>query len=340
MHLTGDSAMRPLAALPFLAPLLAVRLLFGAATAAAVPLLVQPVEVTDFKAVFASVEPVDRTLARSRIAGTVVGLAVDEGSRVEAGETVARVEDPKLASELAAIDAQIRALEAQRALAATELERARELRARQAIPQARLDEAEASLRVVEGNLAAKRAERAVVEQRIAEGAVPAPRAGRVLHVRVTEGTYVLPGEPVAEIAVERYLLRARLPERHARFVRAGDRVRIGPRGLGPGEPVGEGRIVEVYPELEAGRVVVDIEADGLGDYFAGERARIEIATGVRQVFLIPPEYIATRFGVDFVKLESGREVVIQRGVTREGRVEVLAGLRAGDRLLPWGEAGR
>lgn len=332
--------MRPLAALPFLAPLLAVRLLFGAATAAAVPLLVQPVEVTDFKAVFASVEPVDRTLARSRIAGTVVGLAVDEGSRVEAGETVARVEDPKLASELAAIDAQIRALEAQRALAATELERARELRARQAIPQARLDEAEASLRVVEGNLAAKRAERAVVEQRIAEGAVPAPRAGRVLHVRVTEGTYVLPGEPVAEIAVERYLLRARLPERHARFVRAGDRVRIGPRGLGPGEPVGEGRIVEVYPELEAGRVVVDIEADGLGDYFVGERARIEIATGVRQVFLIPPEYIATRFGVDFVKLESGREVVIQRGVTREGRVEVLAGLRAGDRLLPWGEAGR
>jgi len=332
--------MRPLAALPFLAPLLAVRLLFGAATAAAVPLLVQPVEVTDFKAVFASVEPVDRTLARSRIAGTVVELAVDEGSRVEAGETVARVEDPKLASELAAIDAQIRALEAQRALAATELERARELRARQAIPQARLDEAEASFRVVEGNLAAKRAERAVVEQRIAEGEVPAPRAGRVLHVRVTEGTYVLPGEPVAEIAVERYLLRARLPERHARFVRAGDRVRIGPRGLGPGEPVGEGRIVEVYPELEAGRVVVDIEADGLGDYFVGERARIEIATGVRQVFLIPPEYIATRFGVDFVKLESGREVVIQRGVTREGRVEVLAGLRAGDRLLPWGEAGR
>lgn len=332
--------MRPLAALPFLAPLLAVRLLSGAATAAAVPLLVQPVEVTDFKAVFASVEPVDRTLARSRIAGTVVELAVDEGSRVEAGETVARVEDPKLASELAAIDAQIRALEAQRALAATELERARELRARQAIPQARLDEAEASFRVVEGNLAAKRAERAVVEQRIAEGAVPAPRAGRVLHVRVTEGTYVLPGEPVAEIAVERYLLRARLPERHARFVRAGDRVRIGPRGLGPGEPVGEGRIVEVYPELEAGRVVVDIEADGLGDYFVGERARIEIATGVRQVFLIPPEYIATRFGVDFVKLESGREVVIQRGVTREGRVEVLAGLRAGDRLLPWGEAGR
>lgn len=332
--------MRRLAAPPSVAPLFAVLLLLGAATAAATPLLVQPVEVTDSKAVFATVEPVDRAIARSRIAGTVVDLAVDEGSRVEAGETVARVEDPKLASELAAIDAQIRALEAQRALAATELQRARELRARQAIPQARLDEAEASFRVVEGNLAAKRAERAVVEQRIAEGAVPAPRAGRVLHVRVTEGSYVLPGEPVAEIAVERYLLRARLPERHARFVRAGDPVRIGPRGLGPGEPVGEGRIVEVYPELETGRVVVDIEADGLGDYFVGERARIEIATGVRQVFLIPPEYIATRFGVDFVKLDSGREVVVQRGVTREGRVEILAGLRTGDRILPWGEAGR
>lgn len=332
--------MRRLAAPPSLACLFALPLLIGAPMIAAAPLEVQPIAVADSKAVFATVEPVDRTVARSRIAGTVVELAVNEGSRVEAGETIARVEDPKLSSELAAIDAQIRALEAQRSLAATELERARELRARQAIPQARLDEAEASFRVVEGNLAAKRAERAVVEQRIREGAVAAPRSGRVLHVRVTTGSYVLPGEPIAEIAVERYLLRARLPERHARFVRPGDQVRIGPRGLGPGEPVGLGRIVEVYPELEAGRVVVDIEADGLGDYFVGERARIEIQTGSRSVVLIPPDYLQTRFGVDFVKLADGREVVVQRGLERDGQIEILAGLRAGDRIVPWREANR
>lgn len=319
----------------------ALALLLSALPARAAGVLeVRPVEVHDRKAVFATVESLDRALARSRIAGTVVELSVDEGDRVERGQVLARVEDPKIALQLRALDARVQALEAQLELARTDLERARELRRRNAIPQARLDEAEAQFRTVGANLAATRAEREVVQEQLAEGAVPAPDSGRVLKVRVTEGSYVMPGEVIADLAVERYVLRARLPERHARFVREGDRVWIGPRGLGPGDPVGEGRIVKVYPELEAGRVVVDILAENLGEYFVGERARIEVETGSRTVFLIPPEYVRTRFGVDFVKLEDGREVVVQRGLTREGRVEILAGLREGDRIVPWEEAGR
>lgn len=304
--------------------------------AAAQTLRVEPAEVADYKAVFATVESLDRASARTRIAGTLVELAVEEGDAVEAGEVIAKVEDPKLGLELAALDAQIRALEAQRALAATELERARELRRRQAVPQARLDEAEANFRVVEANLAAMRAQRRVVEERLAEGAVLAPRVGRVLSVPVTAGMVAMPGEIVAELAVEPWLLRARLPERHARFVRVGQRVRIGQRGLGPGEPVGEGRIVKVYPELEAGRVVVDIEAAGLGDYFVGERARIEIEADRRTVFVIPPDYVFSRYGVDHVRLADGREVVVQRGLPRDGGVEILSGLIAGDVLVPPG----
>src|SRR5271166_1605338 len=41
------------------------------------------------------------------------------------------------------------------------------------------------------------AERAVIEQQLAEGDVLAPTSGRVLKVPVTPGTVVLPGEPVA-----------------------------------------------------------------------------------------------------------------------------------------------
>ncbi len=314
-----------------------VALLLVAGGLRAQPFEVAPVELVDRKAVFATVESVERTVARARIGGTVAELGIDEGDRVEAGQLIARVVDPKLERELTAIDAEIRALEAQLALARTERDRARELRQRGAIPQARLDEAEASFRVVQGQLAAARARRAVVEQRLAEGAVLAPASGRVLDVRVTAGTVILPGEVVAEIALETYILRARLPERHARFVREGDRVWIGPRGLGPATPVGEGRIVKVYPEIRQGRVVVDIAAEGIGSYFVGERARIEVEAGRRTVFLVPPRYIGQRFGVDFVRLADGREVIIQRGLAREGGIEVLAGLRAGDRLVPIAE---
>ncbi len=310
-----------------------------AALLEAVPVRAQVFEVraervVDRKAVFATVESVDRAVARTRIAGTVVRLEVDEGDEVEAGQIIARVEDPKLALRLAALDAGIRALEAQLELARTELARTRELRKRNAVPQARLDQAEAQFRTVRANLAAKRAERRVVEEQLAEGEVPAPRSGRVLRVHVTRGSYVLPGEPVADIALQHYVLRVRLPERHARFLRPGDRVWIGPRGLGPGAPVGEGVVVKVYPELEGGRVVADIDAAGLGAYFVGERARIEIAAGTRTVYLVPPAYVGTRFGVDYVRLENGREVIVQRGITRDGRIEILAGLHEGDRLVP------
>ena len=60
----------------------------------------------------------------------------------------------------------------------------------------------------------------------------APAAGRVLKVPVTVGSVVLPGDPVATIAEQNFVLRLRVPERHARFLKAGDTVRIDGDELG------------------------------------------------------------------------------------------------------------
>ena len=47
---------------------------------------------------------------------------------------------------------------------------------------------------------------------------------------VSVGRVVLPGETIATLAEDKYILRLQLPERHARFLRAGDKVLIGARG--------------------------------------------------------------------------------------------------------------
>lgn len=138
-------------------------------------------ELEDRKAVFGTVQSVDVVAARARIGGTTRGLAVDEGSAVTAGQVIATVEDPKLKLQMAAVEARIRALDAQRKLAQTELTRVRKLRTSGNISQSRLDEAQTNLNVVISNRAALAAELAVLEQRMAEGAVLAPAAGRVLH---------------------------------------------------------------------------------------------------------------------------------------------------------------
>ncbi len=308
-------------------------LLPGSATAEEFTVRSRPV--ADLKAVFGTVESVDQTLARSRIAGTVTGLAVDEGSRIELGQHLAVVADPKLPLQLTALDARIRSLESQHALAQLEYDRIAQLRQSGTVSQARLDEARTNLSVVIGDLAAQRAERAVVAEQLAEGAVLAPASGRVLRVDVVDGQVVMAGETVAVIATDHYVLRLRLPERHARFIEVGDPVQVGSRGLEPApERLAEGRIRQVYPEMEDGRVVADVEAAGIGGFFIGERARVYVATGERQAVIVPAEYLYKRFGLDYALVKGIGETVVQTGLPVDGGIEVLAGLEPGDVLLP------
>ena len=50
----------------------------------------------------------------------------------------------------------------------------------------------------------------------------APVAGRVLTVPLTKGTVVLNGEPIATIGEQPFMLRLRVPERHAVSLKVGD----------------------------------------------------------------------------------------------------------------------
>jgi len=163
--------------------------------------------------------------------------------------------------------------------------------------------------------------------------VLAPGAGRVLRAPGSEGTVVLPGETIATIAEDNYILRLQLPERHARFMRAGDVVEIGARGDADGGTRTQGRVRIVYPEIQGGRVVADVDAPGIGDYFVGERTRVYVATGERRPIVVPRAYVYRRAGVDFARLKDGPEVVVQLGSGDDASVEVLTGLKDGDEIV-------
>jgi RND family efflux transporter MFP subunit len=302
---------------------------------------VAPQTIVDEKAVFATIESAYVVPARARIGGTVAQLIVKEGDRVERGQVVARVGDEKIALAMKSLDAQIAGLEAQLAQAQTDLTRAEDLVGRGIIPRTRYDEIRTSVNVATNALRARIAERSVVEQQLAEGAVLAPTSGRVLKVPVTVGTVIMAGEPAATVAEQNFVLRLRVPERHARFLKAGDPVRIDSAELGEGGPR-FGSIRLVYPQIDDGRVIADATVDGLGDYFVGERIRVWVSGGERTAFVVPAAFIATRFGIDYARIEGkdGKlgDVPVQRGrdVLRKdmpGAVEILSGLKAGDRLV-------
>ncbi|WP_323035287.1 efflux RND transporter periplasmic adaptor subunit [Pararhodobacter sp.] len=306
-----------------------------AGPAVAQTLDVAPTLIADRKAVFATVESVDTLTARTRIGGTIVDLLVDEGDFVEAGDVLALVVNEQMAPQIASATSQAAALEAELAQSRVDLERAQDLFSRGIIAQSRLDQAQTAVAVLEGRLASATQSRDVLVQQEREGQVLAPAAGRVLDVLTPSGSVMLPGEPVAIIASDHYLLRLNLPERHARSIAVGDEIEVAGAALG-GDVASMGVIRQVYPLITNGRIVADAEVEGLGSYFVGERVRVHIAVETREVIVIPRGYATTRFGNDFVILETDsgrRDVVVLLGRDLAEGVEILAGLSAGDTLV-------
>lgn len=300
--------------------------------------------IEDLKPVFATVASGHLTKARTRRGGTLEAVAAVEGDKVAAGQVLALVADPKLALQLAALDARINSFDAQLRQAGQELERARQLRQSGTGSQQRLDDAQTALDVVAAQLAAQRAERAVIEEQVREGRVLAPTAGRVLQIEAVAGSVVMAGEAIATLATDDYVLRLMLPERHARFLKPGAPVLVGERGLGAtlaetgaegrDGPLRQGAIGLVYPQLADGRVVADAEVTGLGDYFVGERVRVLVATGRRETVVVPRAYVFRRFSLDYVHRAEGGDTVVQTGpAVGDDGVEILSGLRPGDVLV-------
>jgi RND family efflux transporter MFP subunit len=297
----------------------------------------------DLKAVFGQVESRDVVTARARIGGTIVSLSVEEGTAVKAGDVVAVVVDDKLALQLSAVDARIKAIGAELGNATTELERARKLLQTGVVPKSRVDALQTQVDVLTNQMAAAQADRAVLEQQRTEGDVLAPAPGRILSVPVTKGSVVMPGETVARIAGGGYFLRLSLPERHAGHIREGDEVLVGSRGmtdLGEKAPLGRGRVAKVYPEIEGGRVMADVEVEGLGNFFVGERTRVWVPVASKSVITIPEAAVTTRAGIDYVRIVSGEgaldvPVIIGEAAEENGArmLEVLSGLSDGDRVV-------
>lgn len=307
-------------------------LLLGVSPAFAETVTLAPVSLTEWKAVYGRIEARDRIPARARLGGTLVSMTVAEGDSVAQGDVLAEIVDEKLGFQLAALEAQGQALAAQLANAQTELTRGQELLAQGVTTAQRLDVLRTQVDVVTGQIAALEAQRQVVAQQAAEGAVLAPVAGRVLDVPVAQGAVVMPGEAVAQIGGGGIFLRLAVPERHAADLSEGDAIQI--EGA---DGVVEGRLAKVYPLIENGRVVADVEVAGLSDRFVDARVLVRLPVGERSALLVPETALVTRGGVDFVTVEGAglRAVVPGERVAVDGvaMVEVLTGLQAGDVVL-------
>lgn len=307
----------------------------AALPAVAATLELAPTRITEFKAVYGRVETRDTVPARARIGGTIVELLVSEGDAVAAGQRIAHVRDDKIAFQITALDAELRAQKAQLETAEAELERGQKLLERGVTTVQRLDQLRTQTDVVRNQIAATEAKRAVLYQQANEGEVLAPVAGKVISVPVTRDAVIMAGESVATIGGGGFFLRLAIPERHAATLKEGTEIQISSEGLHE-----TGRLAKIYPQIENGRVIADVDVPALDTDFVDARVLVEVPVGERTALLVPSNAVTTRSGIDFVTVEMPageveRAVVIGRPIRHDGAemIEILTGLAPGDTVV-------
>lgn len=291
-------------------------------------------QVTEWKAVYGRIETRDRIPARARLGGTLVDLSVAAGDLVTAGQPLGQIVDDKLGFQISAMDAQLAALGAQLDNAKAELLRGEDLLKKGVTTAQRLDALRTQVDVVSGQISAAKAQRNVLEQQGAEGTVLAPLAGRVLDVPVAAGGVVMPGEPIATIGGGGFFLRIAVPERHAGNLTAGAPIEIETT-----EGISKGILARIYPLIENGRVIADVEVKDLSETFVDARVLVRLPISTRGAIVVPLAAVKTVSGLDYVETVGSdgpiaRAVVLGQHHTVDGAelVEVLTGLQVGDIL--------
>ena len=311
-----------------------------------------------------TVRPATAATVRARIGGVLERIAVRAGDRVSAGDVLAVLDGRETAARLAQAEAAVRVAEAARGevaaaraeaaaartLARLDVERARPLRAREALTQADLDSAEARFAAAEARVAAVEAQAASAEARItaAQAAlgearllhgyatIPAPFAGVVVERHAEVGDLLAPGAAVVEIEDPASLrLEVAVPESLASRAAPGAvlRARVPAAGLEADAVVAE-VIHAVDPASRTVLAKLALPADPA--LRRGQFGRAALALPGTPTLSVPAAAVVRRGQLDLVFTAAdgrARLVLVRTGETVDGRTIIRAGLSAGDTVV-------
>jgi HlyD family secretion protein len=311
-------------------------------------------DVAQTLAISGSLVPQTRVDVRSKMPGRLERVLVTIGDRVAAGQLVATFDAREIDTQVEAADAAVNvakaalaAADAALANATLELDRARNLFERGALPRQRLDAAETAHRSAEAqrdlaqaNLAQAGAAARRAREVRRDASLTSPITGVIVERNFDPGNLVAPGDSaVVAVADTRVLkLEAGVAELEAGRLKAGMPARVSVQAR-PGD-VYEGRLAALAPEIDAKnrhfRVEVRVPNPD-GQLLSGMYATAAIETArAQQVVTVPREAVGLRDGKRVVLRIAGERieaVPVREGITDAGRVQVVSGLAAGDLLV-------
>jgi membrane fusion protein (multidrug efflux system) len=263
------------------------------------------------------------------IAGKVLKIGFTEGGRVDKGQVLIELDAEVSAAERARAQAQLE-------LAQSEFKRSNQL-AEQGVTTARArDEAAAQLAIA-------KAEAELAEARLAKSTIVAPFDGIVGLSDVAKGKFLAAGDVIVNLEqIDPLKVDFRVPESFVSAVGVGQSIEIVVDAF-PDRKF-SGTVYAIDPLVDVNGRAVKIRAqvsNADGVLKPGLFVRVTLVLNVRADALLLPESALVPEGGDIVVYrlddDTAHRIAVRIGQRQEGKVEIVEGLKPGDRVVAEGQ---
>lgn len=283
-----------------------------------------------------TIRAVHETSIGSKLLARVVEVKLKAGQKVKAGEVLVQLDDTDLRARLQQAKAAAASADAVRMQQAADEKRYAELAEKNAISRQEYEKAATTLRSAEAEALRAQEIAKEVQAMLDWATIRSPIDGTVIDKKVDVGDMVSPGQILVTLFdPTRMQLVASVRESLAHQLQIGQGIDVRVEGL---KKQCQGTISEIVPEAQSASRTFQVKVTGpcpTGIY-TGMFGRILIPLQEEQVLVVPRQAVRRVGQLELVEVpEDGNSSrrAIRTGRTLDENVEVLSGLREGERVL-------
>ncbi|WP_449285513.1 efflux RND transporter periplasmic adaptor subunit [Marinobacter sp. PE14] len=283
------------------------------------------------------IEAVQQSTVSAQTSGTVQNLPYDVDDSVAAGDLIVQLEDSEQRSRLRQAEAGLEEAEAALADAGQRFERIEAVHERGLVSRQEFDQARNNLAAARARVERARASVSEAQEQLSYTRVLAPYGGILTERHVEVGEAVNPGQPLLSgLSLEQLRVVVDLPQKYAELARMERQAQV---------TLADGRVLETgemtfYPYADPQTHTFRLRmrlSEPNGSLFPGMLVKVSVPVASRETLWIPFSSLIQRSELRAVFVlndqDQPRLRQVRTGVRDNGRLEILAGLSEGERVV-------
>jgi RND family efflux transporter MFP subunit len=294
----------------------------------------------------------ETAVVSAQVVGRIQQVLVREGDSVRAGQTMVVLDDAALRASVDQAEAGVKAAQDEQAaaqtdatLAASTLERYRQLQTEKSVSPQEMDEvaqragaASARLEAVRAQTEAARAQESGAHTMLGYSRLVAPFAGIVTVRMADPGTLASPGVPLLQVDQAGALqLQATVDESAIGAIHKGMKAQVAIDGASSADIAGTVAEIDPAADPASHSFLIKIDLPASSQLRAGIYGTAEFANGVRQAIVVPRSAVVSRGSLVCAYVLDAQGIAQLRyltlGAQQGNLVEVLSGISPGEKLV-------